>query len=162
VTVSISLRTAEASATKAVGRAIASLVRAGDVLLLAGELGTGKTVLAQGLAEGLDVREAVTSPTFTLVHHYEGRLPFFHLDVYRLERMGELAELGIDELLEAGGLVVVEWGDVVAAEMPIDRLEVRLAFGDDDDDRTIDLTPSGTRWPARWRTLGEATQDWRC
>jgi tRNA threonylcarbamoyladenosine biosynthesis protein TsaE len=162
VTVTISLRTAEASATKAVGRAIASLVRAGDVLLLAGELGTGKTVLAQGLAEGLDVREAVTSPTFTLVHQYEGRLPFFHLDVYRLERVGELSELGIDELLEAGGLVVVEWGDVVAAEMPIDRLEVRLAFGDDDDDRTIDLTPSGTRWPARWRTLGEATEDWRC
>lgn len=162
MTVSISLRTAEASATKAVGRAIASLVRAGDVLLLAGELGTGKTVLAQGLAEGLDVREAVTSPTFTLVHQYEGRLPFFHLDVYRLERVGELSELGIDELLEAGGLVVVEWGDVVAAEMPIDRLEVRLAFGEDDDDRTIDLTPSGTRWPARWRTLGEATEDWRC
>ena len=162
MTVTISLRTAEASATKAVGRAIASLVRAGDVLLLAGELGTGKTVLAQGLAEGLDVREAVTSPTFTLVHQYEGRLPFFHLDVYRLERVGELSELGIDELLEACGLVVVEWGDVVAAEMPIDRLEVRLAFGEDDNDRTIDLTPSGPRWPARWRTLSEATEDWRC
>jgi tRNA threonylcarbamoyladenosine biosynthesis protein TsaE len=162
VTASISLRTTEATATRAVGRAIASLVRAGDVLLLAGELGTGKTVLAQGLAEGLDVRDAVTSPTFTLVHEYEGRLPFFHLDVYRLERVGELSELGIDELLEAGGLVVVEWGDVVAAEMPIDRLEVRLAFGEDDDDRIIDLTPSGSRWPARWRTLGEATEDWRC
>jgi tRNA threonylcarbamoyladenosine biosynthesis protein TsaE len=162
VTTNISLRTAEATATKAIGRAIASVVRPGDVMLLAGELGTGKTVLTQGLAEGLDVQDVVTSPTFTLVHHYDGRIPFFHLDVYRLERLGELAELGIDELLEAGGLVVVEWGDVVAAEMPADRLEVRLAFGDDDDDRIIELTAVGTRWPARWRTLNEATADWRC
>jgi tRNA threonylcarbamoyladenosine biosynthesis protein TsaE len=158
----ISLRTNAAADTKAVGRAIAPLVRAGDVLILAGELGTGKTVLTQGLAEGLDVRDAVTSPTFTLVHHYEGRLPFFHLDVYRLERLAELTELGIDELLDAGGLVVVEWGDVVASELPVDRLEVRLGFGPDDDDRTIELTASGTRWPARWRTLGEATEGWRC
>jgi tRNA threonylcarbamoyladenosine biosynthesis protein TsaE len=162
VSANILLRTAEPSATKGIGRAIATLVRPGDVVLLAGELGTGKTVLTQGLAAGLDVDDVVTSPTFTLVHRYEGRVPFFHLDVYRLERIGELAELGIDELLEAGGIVVVEWGDVVAAEMPIDRMEVRLAFGDDDDDRTIELTAYGTRWPARWRALAEATQEWRC
>ncbi|MDQ1422951.1 MAG: tRNA threonylcarbamoyladenosine biosynthesis protein TsaE [Acidimicrobiaceae bacterium] len=141
---------------------MATLVRPGDVMLLSGELGTGKTVLTQGLAEGLEVRELVTSPTFTLVHRYEARVPLFHLDVYRLERVGELADLGIDEVLDAGGVVVVEWGDVVAAEMPADRLEVRFAFGDDDDDRTIELTATGTRWPARWRILGEATEDWRC
>jgi len=162
VSATISLRTADADATRAIGRAIAMLVRPGDVILLAGELGTGKTVLTQGLAEGLEVRELVTSPTFTLVHRYEARVPLYHLDVYRLERVGELADLGIDELLDAGGVVVVEWGDVVAAEMPADRLEVRFAFGEDDDDRTIELTATGTRWPARWRTLGEATEGWRC
>jgi tRNA threonylcarbamoyladenosine biosynthesis protein TsaE len=156
------LRTADASATKSIGRNIAMLVRPGDVMLLAGELGSGKTVFTQGLAEGLEVRELVTSPTFTLVHRYDGRVPLFHLDVYRLERVGELADLGIDELLDAGGVVVVEWGDVVAAEMPADRLEVRFAFGADDDDRTIELSATGTRWPARWRTLGETTADWRC
>ena len=158
----ISRRTADADATRAIGRAIAMLVRPGDVMLLAGELGTGKTVLTQGLAEGLEVRELVTSPTFTLVRRYEARVPLYHLDVYRLDRVGELADLGIDELLDAGGVVVVEWGDVVAAEMPADRLEVRFAFGDGDDDRTIEMTATGTRWPARWRTLGEATEDWRC
>jgi tRNA threonylcarbamoyladenosine biosynthesis protein TsaE len=89
-------------------------------------------------------------------------VPLYHLDVYRLDRVGELADLGIDELLDAGGVVVVEWGDVVAAEMPADRLEVRFAFGESDDDRTIELTATGTRWPARWRTLGEATEGWRC
>jgi len=162
VSATISLRTADADATRAIGRAIAMLVRPGDVILLAGELGTGKTVLTQGLAEGLEVRELVTSPTFTLVHRYEARVPLYHLDVYRLERVGELADLGIDELLDAGGVVVVEWGDVVSAEMPADRLEVRFAFGEDDDDRTIELTATGTRWPARWRTLGEATEGWRC
>jgi tRNA threonylcarbamoyladenosine biosynthesis protein TsaE len=162
VSAPISLRTADASATKSIGRAIAMLVRPGDVVLLAGELGSGKTVFTQGLAEGLEVRELVTSPTFTLVHRYDGRVPLFHLDVYRLERVGELADLGIDELLDADGVVVVEWGDVVAAEMPADRLEVRFAFGDDDDDRTIELSATGTRWPARWRTLSETTVDWRC
>jgi tRNA threonylcarbamoyladenosine biosynthesis protein TsaE len=156
------LRTADASATKAIGRAIAMLVRPGDVVLLAGELGSGKTVFTQGLAEGLEVRELVTSPTFTLVHRYEGRVPLFHLDVYRLERVGELADLGIDELLDADGVVVVEWGDVVAAEMPADRLEIRFAFGDGDDERIIELSATGTRWPARWRTLNETTVDWRC
>ncbi len=138
------------------------LVRPGDVVLLAGELGTGKTVLTQGLAEGLEVREMVTSPTFTLVRRYDARVPLYHLDVYRLDRVGELADLGIDELLDAGGVVVVEWGDVVAAEMPADRLEVRFAFGDGDDERTIELTATGTRWPARWRGLSEATEGWRC
>jgi tRNA threonylcarbamoyladenosine biosynthesis protein TsaE len=162
VSAPISLRTADASATKSIGRAIAMLVRPGDVVLLAGELGSGKTVFTQGLAEGLEVQELVTSPTFTLVHRYDGRVPLFHLDVYRLERVGELADLGIDELLDADGVVVVEWGDVVAAEMPADRLEVRFAFGDDDDDRTIELSATGTRWPARWRTLSETTMDWRC
>jgi tRNA threonylcarbamoyladenosine biosynthesis protein TsaE len=162
VSATISLRTSDADATRAIGRAIAMLVRPGDVMLLAGELGTGKTVLTQGLAEGLEVRELVTSPTFTLVRRYEARVPLYHLDVYRLDRVGELADLGIDELLDAGGVVVVEWGDVVAAEMPADRLEVRFAFGDGDDDRTIEMTATGTRWPARWRTLGEATEDWRC
>jgi tRNA threonylcarbamoyladenosine biosynthesis protein TsaE len=158
----ISLRAADVTTTKAIGRAVAMLVRPGDVLLLAGELGTGKTVFTQGLAEGLEVRDLVTSPTFTLVHSHDGRVPLFHLDVYRLDRVGELADLGVDELLDAGGVVVVEWGDVVAAEMPADRLEVRFAFGDGDDDRTIELTPTGTRWPARWRTLGELTEAWRC
>jgi tRNA threonylcarbamoyladenosine biosynthesis protein TsaE len=158
----ISLRAADVTATKAIGRAVAMLVRPGDVLLLAGELGTGKTVFTQGLAEGLEVRDLVTSPTFTLVHRHDGRVPLFHLDVYRLDRVGELADLGIDEVLDAGGVVAIEWGDVVAAEMPIDRLEVRFAFGDGYNDRAIELTPTGTRWPARWRTLRELTEAWRC
>lgn len=123
------------------------VLRAGDLVMLAGDLGAGKTAFAQGVARGLDVTDAVVSPTFTIVREYEGRLPLTHVDVYRLERLQDLHDLGFDEFLD-DGVTLVEWGDVVASLLPPDRLEVRLQFVSDDE-REIELTPQGASWAAR-------------
>ena len=94
--------------------ALAQLSRSGDVIVLAGEMGAGKTAFAQGFGQALGITEPITSPTFTLVHTYDsGRIILHHADLYRLERTGELADLGLDELQDSGGVIIVEWGDIV-------------------------------------------------
>jgi tRNA threonylcarbamoyladenosine biosynthesis protein TsaE len=148
--------------TRALAAALSDVVVPGDLLLLAGEMGAGKTAFVQGFAQGLGVEGLVTSPTFTLVRHHEGRLPLHHLDVYRLERLAEIIDLGLPELLDGPGVSVIEWGDVVAGSLPGDFLEVRLAFGDDDDERFVTLRVVGPSWAARTRRLGEVLEAWRC
>ena len=97
--------------TRELAAALVALARPGDVLVLAGDLGAGKTAFVQGFGRGLGVAERITSPTFTLVHVYEGRLPVHHLDVYRLEQLSEVLDLGLAEMLDDGGVVLIEWGD---------------------------------------------------
>jgi len=101
--------------TIALGRAMGKQLQGGEVIALAGTLGTGKTHFIKGLALGLDVADAdvVTSPTFTLINEYEGRLPLYHADAYRLEKADQLAALGFDEMCSGLGVVVVEWADRV-------------------------------------------------
>jgi tRNA threonylcarbamoyladenosine biosynthesis protein TsaE len=147
--------------TREVGAALAELLRPGDVIVLAGDLGAGKTALTQGIGAGLGVTGTITSPTFTLVHVYEdGRLPVHHLDVYRLEQLDEVLDIGLPELLDEGGVVLVEWGDAILPVLPADHLEVRLTYGDGDDDRTLTMRPGGTTWSARERALAAALRDW--
>lgn len=153
-------RTAGVDATLALGEALSRLAEPGDVVLLAGELGAGKTAFAQGFGAGLGVTEPITSPTFTLARHYEGRLALHHLDVYRLDRISELADIGIAELLDSGGVILVEWGDAIAPAMPADYLEVRFTYGEGDDDRDLELGCVGRRWSARHRLLGETIAPW--
>lgn len=141
--------------TGELARCVAALVDPGDVLLLVGELGAGKTAFAKALGRALGVEEPMTSPTFTLAREYQGRLRLFHLDVYRLEHFSEVMDLDLPDLLDAGGVVVVEWGDAIAPALPADYLEVRLVFGEGDDDRDIRLRPVGARWAARERALAE-------
>ena len=105
------------------------VLRAGDVVALAGDLGTGKTVFAKGIACALGVDEPVVSPTFTLVREYDGRVPLVHVDVYRLDHLQELHDLGFDELLGGDAVTVVEWGDRVSALLPVERLDVLLDAG---------------------------------
>lgn len=100
------------------------LLKAGDCLALYGDLGVGKTTFTQGLAMGLGVAGAVDSPTFTLVKEYRGRLPLYHMDLYRLEEAEE--ELGLDEYWEGDGVTVVEWPEVMAPMLPEDRLEIHI------------------------------------
>jgi tRNA threonylcarbamoyladenosine biosynthesis protein TsaE len=107
--------TRSAAETEAVGEAVAAGLTAGDLLLLAGELGSGKTTFVRGLARGLGAAATVQSPTFTLVRVYPGRVQLAHVDLYRIERTSELGDLGLDELLEEG-VVAVEWGDRLAVE----------------------------------------------
>jgi tRNA threonylcarbamoyladenosine biosynthesis protein TsaE len=154
-------RTTGVDQTRALAAAIAELATAGDVLLLSGELGAGKTAFVQGFGEGLGVEDRITSPTFTLAHHYDGgRLSMHHLDVYRLERLAEMEDIGVSELLDGDGVLLIEWGDAVAPALPQDYLEVALTYGEGDDDRELELRCVGGRWSARHRSLVEHLQPW--
>jgi tRNA threonylcarbamoyladenosine biosynthesis protein TsaE len=145
--------------TQAVAMAVHPLLRPGDVILLGGELGAGKTVFTQGLARAMGIGEAVTSPTFTLVRSYDGPggRQLLHADLYRLERLQEVIDLGLPELIEDAAVSVIEWGEVAAPVLPPDHLDIRIGFGpgEGDDERVLDLTPVGTSWVARARALRE-------
>ncbi len=147
--------------TQAIAAAIATSSRVGDVLLLQGEMGTGKTAFVQGFAAALGVDEPVTSPTFNLVHTYDtGRFPVHHADLYRLERYGEIEDLALGELLDSG-VLLVEWGAVASGEF-LDRLDVELAMDPANEDaRSIVVRPSGRRWAPRWAALVAALAPWQ-
>jgi len=154
-------RTTSADDTKALAAALAELARPGDLLLLAGDLGAGKTAFTQGFGAALGVEERITSPTFTLANTYAGRLELNHLDVYRLDAVNEVLDLGVPEMLDDGGVTVIEWGDTVAPALPSDYLEVRFTFTDGaDDERILELVPVGSRWMARTRALAAALAPW--
>lgn len=153
-------RTTSVDETRELGEAVAGLARAGDVVVLAGDLGAGKTAFVQGFGRGLGVSDRITSPTFTLVHVYEGRLPVHHLDVYRLEQLSEAIDLGLPEILDEGGVVLVEWGEAILPELPHDYLEVRLTFGEGDDDRSIELSSVGAAWSNRAGALASRLAPW--
>lgn len=152
--------TKSADDTRELGAALAATVTRGDVVLLAGDLGAGKTTLTQGLARALGVEERVTSPTFVLMHQYEGPQPIMHVDAYRLDHLQEVIDLGLPEMLDEGAVAVIEWGDVVAPALPADFLEVRLEYGDGDDERRIRLRVVGPRWSARTTALRQAVARW--
>jgi tRNA threonylcarbamoyladenosine biosynthesis protein TsaE len=159
--VQISARTRSAGETRALAAALAQLARAGDLMLLAGDLGAGKTAFVQGFGRALGVDEPITSPTFTLAQRYDGARVIHHLDVYRLSQLNEVLDLGLPELLDEGGIVLIEWGDAVAPVVPADYLEVRLAYGDGDDERVVTLRPVGPSWAARRRALADSVTAWR-
>ncbi len=150
--------TTSAEHTRALAAAIGAQLDAGDVVVLVGEMGAGKTTFVQGLARGLGVDEIVTSPTFTIVQEYDGRIPVAHVDVYRLVRFQELHDLGLEELLESGRVVVVEWGDVVDQALPAERLVVELGPGGTDDERTVVIDAAGPRWQPRAGALAAAVE----
>jgi tRNA threonylcarbamoyladenosine biosynthesis protein TsaE len=132
--------------TAAIGREVASTLSAGDVLLLYGDLGAGKTAFVRGLAEGLGIRrDEVSSPTFTLIQEYRGgRLPLFHVDLYRIEDPREFDELGLDEIAE-DGVLAIEWAEKLPARLkPSGYLNVGITHGDGNQ-RRIEITNSPTR-----------------
>lgn len=145
----MTIRTGSADATRGVAAALGPFLEAGDVVLLVGDLGAGKTAFAQGLARGLGVAGPVTSPTFTIVQEYEGRLPVAHVDVYRLDKVQDLYDFGFDELVDDGRVTIVEWGDLVAQMLPSDHLVVRIDAGDADTERVLELLFHGPRWRDR-------------
>jgi tRNA threonylcarbamoyladenosine biosynthesis protein TsaE len=149
------LTTKGADETEAVGEAIGAQLRVGDLVVLTGDLGAGKTTFAKGLARGLGVTQKVTSPTFTIVQEYDGRVPVAHVDVYRLDRIQELHDFGFEELLESK-VTIVEWGEAIALVLPRDRIDVRLALHDDDDQRVIEVVADGPGWSTRRRALEDA------
>lgn len=154
------VRTKSADETKAVAAALSELARPGDLVLLAGELGAGKTAFVQGFGRGLGIVEIITSPTFTLARQYDGRLLLHHLDVYRLDQLEEIFDIGLPELLDEGAVTMIEWGDAIIPALPADFLEVRLTFGDDDDERAIAFRVVGQRWSARQRAIATVVAPW--
>jgi tRNA threonylcarbamoyladenosine biosynthesis protein TsaE len=136
--------TENAGATGAVGEAIGQLSCPGDVLLLSGDLGAGKTQLVKGIARGLGVAEPVTSPTFNILLVHEGRLVLYHVDLYRLERATQLEDIDYFGTLEAGGVTAVEWGDRFPEAAPDECLSLTL-HTISDDERRIELSPKGAR-----------------
>ncbi|MFZ9629175.1 MAG: tRNA (adenosine(37)-N6)-threonylcarbamoyltransferase complex ATPase subunit type 1 TsaE, partial [Ilumatobacteraceae bacterium] len=149
------LRAASLADTRAIAAALASVVRVGDVVVLAGEMGAGKTAFAQGFGAALGVAEPMTSPTFTLVHSYRtsGKVMLHHADIYRLSTHHEVADLALGELLEYDGIVLVEWGDVVAASFG-EHLLVRLDHDEVDEDvRHLTISGSGRSWAMRWERV---------
>ncbi|HSW11093.1 MAG TPA: tRNA (adenosine(37)-N6)-threonylcarbamoyltransferase complex ATPase subunit type 1 TsaE [Bacillota bacterium] len=136
-------------ATIAIGLAVGRRLAAGQFVALRGPLGAGKTCLAQGLLAGLEVREGGRSPTFVLMYCYEGRVPVYHLDAYRLNAPEELLELGWEELLSGPAVVILEWSDRATALLPPDRLEVDLEpVAEQDDWRLISMAATGDRHQA--------------
>jgi len=136
---------------------VGALLRAGDVVVLAGELGVGKTVFAKGVARGLGITEPVVSPSFTIVRQYEGALPLVHIDVYRIDHLQELYDIGFDELVGDDGVTLVEWGDRISAMLPADRLEVLIgADVVDDDTRFVQFDAVGRAWSERRDALAAA------
>ena len=145
----LSATTHTADETHALGRRVGPVLRDGDVVVLDGELGTGKTVFAKGIAIALGISEPVVSPTLTVVREYDAPTPLVHVDVYRLDYLQELHDLGFDDLVGSDAVTVVEWGDRVSALLPADRLDVHLALGADDDERSVWLEATGVSWAGR-------------
>jgi tRNA threonylcarbamoyladenosine biosynthesis protein TsaE len=184
------LRAESLEVTHAIAAAVAGLARSGDLIVLAGDMGAGKTAFAQGFGARLGVVEPITSPTFTLVHSYDcGKLTLHHADLYRLDRTTEVADLALAELAEFDGIVLVEWGDVAGAALG-EHLEVRLDFdpgsgsgsdpdSDSDPDadpdpdsdfdfdsrdeglRMLEITPVGSSWAHRWDRLTRVLEPYR-
>ncbi len=140
------LRSDGPARTEEVGRAIGALALPGDLVLLTGELGAGKTRLAQGALRGLGSRDHVRSPTFVLIMEHAARIPMYHVDLYRLERGSDLDSLGLEEYVRGEGLCLVEWADRAPGAFPPDRLEILIGrVQGREDDRTLSLTAAGER-----------------
>ncbi|MDE2180071.1 MAG: tRNA (adenosine(37)-N6)-threonylcarbamoyltransferase complex ATPase subunit type 1 TsaE [candidate division NC10 bacterium] len=140
--------------TRALGEAVGRLAGAGDVIALIGELGTGKTLFVWGLACGLGVDPAtyVSSPTFTIMHRYRGRLPLYHIDLYRIETPEAFAGLGLDEYLQGDGVAAIEWAEHGWGMLPKEMLTFRLRHTGSDT-RAIEIVPVGDRYVRLVREL---------
>lgn len=170
------LRTSGPSETRAVAGTIARVLRPGDVVALTGELGAGKTCFVQGAASSLGVTERVTSPSFVLRREYRGRIPMIHLDIYRLETLAEVVDLGFEEIFDPERVTFIEWGDAMSPLLPADYLEVELllaepAQGSDSgqespasaggaEPRRLIVRARGGGWRQRLAALEGALQPW--
>jgi tRNA threonylcarbamoyladenosine biosynthesis protein TsaE len=135
--------TYSAEETEQFAARLAELLQAGDVLTLEGDLGAGKTTFTKGLAKGLQITRVVKSPTFTIIREYKGRLPLYHMDVYRLQESGE--DLGFDEYFEGEGVTVVEWAHIIEEFLPETRLDITIRRNGEDE-RQLTLEPKGERF----------------
>ena len=140
--------------TQQLGGIIGKLAQAGDIVLLSGPLGAGKTCLAQGIARGLGVKEATASPSYVILREFAGRLPLYHMDLYRLE-FNEIGELGLDDYLYGSGVCVIEWAEKGMPLMPAEHLLLNLAYAGEER-RSIEIASVGTRYEKLAQELAAA------
>ncbi|WMM24135.1 tRNA (adenosine(37)-N6)-threonylcarbamoyltransferase complex ATPase subunit type 1 TsaE [Tissierella sp. MB52-C2] len=132
--------------TKEFGIRLGNLLRKGDILCLNGDLGAGKTTLTKSIGLGLGVYDYITSPTFALINEYTGKIPVYHFDVYRLENVEELYDLGFDEYFYGKGVCIIEWAEKIERLLPKERIVLDIEKGKDIDERRINITGSGNRY----------------
>lgn len=140
------------------GIRIGELLKAGDILCLNGDLGAGKTTLTKSIGLGLGVEDYITSPTFALINEYEGRIPLYHFDVYRLENVEDLYDLGFDEYFYGHGVSIIEWADKIEALLPKERIVLDIEKAIDLDSRIISLRGYGSRY---LEVLEELENNWK-
>jgi tRNA threonylcarbamoyladenosine biosynthesis protein TsaE len=148
-----------AEQTQRLGRGLGEMAQAGDVFLLTGELGAGKTCLTQGIAWGMGVKEYAFSPSFVLIREYNGQLPLYHIDFYRLDHIKEIAELGLEEYLYGKGVCVVEWAEKGMSLMPKEHLLINLKYISDTQ-RSINFEPKGQRYTKLMSSLSDEVEKW--
>jgi tRNA threonylcarbamoyladenosine biosynthesis protein TsaE len=150
----IQITTHAVAETRKLGQTLGAGIHQAVVIALTGDLGSGKTAFVQGLAKGLDVPEKyyITSPTFTLINEYPGRHPLFHVDLYRIEHAPELAEIGLDEILQEDAVIAIEWAEKLLAETLSGHLELRLRIISKNT-RQIDIFAYGHRVDNLLKTL---------
>ena len=153
----ISCCTASVDETQALGGAVAGIAEAGDVIVLVGDLGAGKTAFVQGFAAALGVTSSVTSPTFTLANRYEGMLVVNHFDVYRFEHADEVRDLALPEIIDEG-VALIEWGDMILHVLPDQHLVITIRFGGQE--RSVELYARGETWRNRLPRLDAALAPW--
>jgi tRNA threonylcarbamoyladenosine biosynthesis protein TsaE len=126
------------------------LLQENDIILLEGDLGAGKTTFTKGIASGLGIRKTVSSPTFTIIKEYHGRIPLYHMDVYRLKDSYE--DLGFDEYFEGGGVTIVEWSKLIQEQLPSEHLKINI-YRHGDQVRKFELKPKGMRYESLCKEL---------
>ena len=139
----LKLTTKSVEETSKIGEQLGELLNKGNIVCLSGDLGAGKTAFTKGIAKGLGVEDYVTSPTYTIINEYEGRLPLYHFDVYRLNNVEEMYELGYEEYFFGDGVVVLEWADIVRDIIPGERLWITILNTKGDNSREIIMEPTG-------------------
>jgi len=158
---SLAVTSTSVEETRILGTALAPTLVPGDVISLSGDLGAGKTIFVQGVAMALGFEQRVTSPTFTLVHEYEARFPIVHVDVYRLDSIQEVLDLGFEELLDPGAIMLVEWGEALAPLLPPRYLEIDIRRSVDPDlmnQRDIVFRPRGDDWVGKLESMRKTAE----
>lgn len=133
--------------TMNLGRKLGSIIEKGSTVCLTGDLGTGKTHFAKGFAEGLGIEDNITSPTFTIVNeYYEGRLPFYHFDVYRVNDVEEILQVGFEEYVYGQGVTLIEWADMIETILPDELIHVKIEKTEHPDERKITIRSLGKEY----------------
>jgi len=132
--------------TEELGETLGKLLNGGEIICMTGDLGAGKTTLSQSIAKGLDINDYVTSPTFTIINEYYGRHPLYHFDVYRINDVDEMYDLGYEDYFYGDGITIIEWANIIEDILPKERLNIDIKRGDYADSREVQIYGYGKKY----------------